>query len=80
MFFYPVGTIVLLNTQEFAVVVRSNANPANIHKPCIKLITDSQGNETDGETIDLSWEEKIAIVQSIDHRKYGIDVGKYFVS
>ena len=77
---YPVGTIVLLNTQEFAVVVRANANPANIHRPCIKLITDSQGNETDGETIDLSWEEKIAIVQSIDHRKYGIDVSKYFVS
>jgi len=44
------------------------------------LITDSHGNETDGETIDLSWESKIAIVQSIDHRKYGIDVSKYFVS
>lgn len=77
---YPVGTIVLLNTQELAVVVRANANPANIHKPCIKLITDSHGNETDGETIDLSWESKNAIVQSIDHRKYGIDVSKYFVS
>ena len=77
---YPVGTIVLLNTQELAVVVRANANPVNIHKPCIKLITDSHGNETDGETIDLSWESKIAIVQSIDHRKYGIDVSKYFVS
>ena len=77
---YPVGTIVLLNTQQLAVVVKANANPANIHKPCIKLITDSQGNETDGKIIDLSWEEKIAIVQSIDHRKYGIDASKYFVS
>ena len=77
---YPVGTIVLLNTQQLAVVVKANANPANIHKPCIKFITDSQGNETDGEIIDLSWEEKIAIVQSIDHRKYGIDASKYFVS
>ncbi len=77
---YPVGTIVLLNTHELAVVVRANANPVNIHKPCIKLITDPHGNETDGETIDLSWEAKISIVQSIDHRKYGIDVSKYFVS
>ncbi len=77
---YPVGTIVLLNTQELAVVVRANANPANIHKPCIKLITDPHGNEIDGETIDLSWESKMAIVQSIDHRKYGVDVSKYFVS
>lgn len=77
---YPVGTIVLLNSNELAVVVRANANPANIHKPCIKLITDPHGNEIDGETIDLSWESKIAIVQSIDHRKYGIDVSKYFIS
>lgn len=77
---YPVGTIVLLNTKELAVVVRANANPANIHKPCIKIITDPHGNETDGETIDLSWESKIAIVQSVDHRKYEIDVSKYFVS
>lgn len=77
---YPVGTLVLLNTKELAVVVRANANPANIHKPCIKIITDPHGNEVDGETIDLSWESKIAIVQSVDHRKYEIDVSKYFVS
>ncbi|MCC6545216.1 MAG: HD-GYP domain-containing protein [Nitrospirae bacterium] len=77
---YPIGTIVLLNTQELAVVVRANANPVNIHKPCIKIITDSHGNETDGETIDLSWESKTAIVQSVDHRKYGIEVSKYFIS
>lgn len=77
---YPVGTIVLLNTDEMAVVVRANANPSNIHKPCIKLITDPHGNEIDGETIDLSWESKMAIIQSIDHRKYGIDVSKYFVN
>ncbi|OGW42179.1 MAG: hypothetical protein A2132_06890 [Nitrospirae bacterium RBG_16_43_11] len=77
---YPVGTIVLLNTNELAVVIRANANPVNIHKPCIKLITDTNGNEVDGETIDLSWEPRISIVQSLDHRKYGIDVSKYFVA
>ena len=58
---YPVGTIVLLNTNELAVVIRANANPVNIHKPCIKLITDTNGNEVDGETIDLSWEPRISM-------------------
>lgn len=76
---YPVGTLILLNTQELGVVTKANPNPANIHRPRIKLITDSQGNERKGETIDLSEDHSISIVRSLDHRKYGIDMSKYFL-
>lgn len=76
---YPVGTLVLLNTQELGIVVKANTNPLNIHRPLIKLVTDSSGNETDGDTIDLSQHTNISIKHSIDHRKYGIDVSRYFL-
>lgn len=76
---YPVGTLILLNTKELGVVMKANPNPANIHKPRIKLITDSQGNEIDGEIVDLSENQGTLVVRSLDHRKYGIDVSKYFL-
>ncbi|MDD5435382.1 MAG: hypothetical protein PH343_08140, partial [Nitrospira sp.] len=76
---YPVGTLVLLNTRELGLVVQANPSPLNIHRPLIKLITDSEGNEIDGDTIDLSQHENITIKRSIDHRKYGVDVSKYFL-
>lgn len=76
---YPVGTLILLNTKELGVVMKANPNPANIHKPFIKLITDSQGNEIDGEIVDLAENQGTLIVRSLDHRKYGIEVSKYFI-
>ncbi len=76
---YPVGTLLLLNTRELGVVTKANQIPVNIHRPRIKLITDSQGNEIDGEVIDLSENHYKSIIQSLDHRKYGIDISKYFL-
>ncbi len=76
---YPVGTIVLLNTHQLAVITRANPNPANIHRPHIKLITDPGGNEIDGDIIDLSHTPSLFIIKSLDHRKYGIDVSRYFM-
>lgn len=76
---YPVGTLILLNTKELGVVMKANPNPANIHRPRIKLITDSYGNEIEGEIADLSENHAISIIRSLDHRKYGIDVSQYFL-
>lgn len=76
---YPVGTLILLNTHQLGLVIKANPNPINIHKPYIKVITDSQGNEIDGEIIDLSTSKNLTIVRSLDHRKYGIDVSRHFV-
>jgi len=76
---YPVGTIVLLNTNQLAIVTKANPNPANIHKPHVKLITDPQGNEIDGDIVDMSRYPSLSIIRSLDHRRYGIDVSKYFI-
>ena len=76
---YPVGTLVMLNTNELGLVVKAGTNPHSIQRPVIKLISDSEGNEIDGDTIDLSSHENILIKHSIDHRKYGFDVSRYFI-
>ena len=76
---YPIGTLILLNTDSLGVVIKSNTNPLNIHKPRIKLITDPGGNEIDGEVIDLAEDTGRYIVRCLDHRKYGIEVSKYFL-
>ena len=75
---YPVGTLLLLNTRELGVVTKANPTPTNVHRPRIKLITDPEGNEIDGNVIDLSENKGRSIVHSLDHRKYGVDVSKYF--
>ena len=76
---YPIGTLILLNTDSLGVVIKANPNPLNIHKPRIKIITDPGGNEIDGEIIDLAEDAGKYIVRCLDHRKYGIEVSKYFL-
>ena len=76
---YPVGTLVLLNTRQLGVVTKAHPNPVNIYRPRIKIITDPHGNEIDGDNIDLSEYNSMSIARSLDHRKYGIEVSKYFL-
>lgn len=77
---YPVGTLLLLNTKEIAVIMQSNPDPAKWNAPRIKIIADSSGGEIDGEIIDLSdTETGRAIVETLDPQKYKIDVTRYFM-
>src|SRR3989337_1348312 len=75
---YPVGTLVLLNTRQLGVVTKAHPNPVNSYRPRIKIITDPHGNEIDGDNVDLSEYNSMSIARSLDHRKYGIEVSKYF--
>jgi len=80
---YPIGTVVLLNTAELAVVVETNQNPANLSLPRVKLITDSSGVKIDGPTLDLAFEDsgpdgvRRSVVKALDAYQYGIDVTAY---
>jgi HD-GYP domain-containing protein (c-di-GMP phosphodiesterase class II) len=80
---YPIGTLVLLDTRELAVVVQANAR--RIHRPKVKLITNRAGDEVDGEVVDLAaCEERTgrydqSILRVVDNTKYNIDVSRYFV-
>jgi len=43
---YPVGTLVVLDTFELAVVSAANPNPEALSRPIVKIISDAQGTES----------------------------------
>lgn len=83
---YPVGTLVILDSHELAVVVARNPDPQHIHQPIVKVISDPWGMPlADPPTVDLSETDpatgapKRSIIKTTDPQKYGIDVAAYFV-
>lgn len=79
----PVGSLVLLDTQELAVVIRPNAN-GSADRPWVKLISDTQGNAIDGPEVDLAETDAqgrhpFTIHRLVDHTEYGLNTGQFFV-
>jgi HD-GYP domain-containing protein (c-di-GMP phosphodiesterase class II) len=82
---YPVGTLVVLDTFELAVVHAVNPAPEMMARPIVRVISDSMGNLSHpGELKDLS--EKTpdgafarTIIKTADPERYGIRVSDYFV-
>ncbi len=71
---YPAGTMILLSTDELAVVSRTN--PANLSRPIIRLVGDRKGPFQKYIDVDLSQPEnsRRQIVRIIDPQKYHIDI------
>src|SRR4029079_3955854 len=82
---YPVGTLVVLDTFELAVVVSSNPKPEALSRPLVKIVSDAQGNtlhpapEVDLAQQDVSGDYPRTIIKTADPERYGINVGDYFV-
>ena len=77
---YPIGTLLLLNTRELAVVMENNPDPEKWNAPKVRIITDRQGNElADGRRADLADPQNGTIVKTLDHNRYKIDLSRYFV-
>jgi HD-GYP domain-containing protein (c-di-GMP phosphodiesterase class II) len=79
---YPVGSMVLFNTGELGVVMASQADPENVDRPRIKLVSDVHGNEIDGDIIDLTDAKASGsriITRTVDPTKFKVDVSKFFV-
>ena len=83
---FPVGTLAILDSHELAVVVARSADPARVHQPLVRIISDMNGvmladpplvdlAETDPETGDL----RRTIVKTTDPDKYNIKVSDYFL-
>ena len=83
---YPIGSLVLLNTGEIAVVMETHKDPALFHQPEVKLITDRNGSKIYGRQVDLSKsntgedETSRSIIKILDPEKYGINVSDYFLA
>jgi HD-GYP domain-containing protein (c-di-GMP phosphodiesterase class II) len=81
----PIGSLVMLETNELAVVLKPAIDKANAERPFVKVITDPQGDPVDqGREIDLT--EKVEtgdfchnIIRLIDNTEYKFDTSRYFV-
>lgn len=79
---YPVGTLIVLDTKELALVYGSNSAFPN--RPRVMIITDNQGNKVEGSVIDLSEQAPDGryvrnIAKTLDPNKYRINLAEYML-
>lgn len=76
---YPAGTVVLLNTDEIALVLTNNETEKA--RPYIKVVGNKDGLLEQPEWVDLSLEENAnrSIVRKIDPERYGLDVKNFIL-
>jgi HD-GYP domain-containing protein (c-di-GMP phosphodiesterase class II) len=82
---YPVGTMVILDTYELALVRAANPNLEYVHRPLVRVISDPMGTLTHpGVDVDLAHQEADgsfarSIIKVTNPDKYGVRVADYFV-
>jgi HD-GYP domain-containing protein (c-di-GMP phosphodiesterase class II) len=82
---FPVGTLVVLDTFELAIVHAANPRPDMISRPLVRVVSDDRGNVLfPGHLVDLAEARegggfKRTIIKTEDPGRYGINVGDYFV-
>jgi len=82
---YPVGTLVVLDTFELAVVVAANPRGDALSRPIVRIVSDAHGNilhpapQIDLAEADASGEYPRTIIKTADPARYGINVGDYFI-
>jgi len=83
---YPVGTLVILDTHELAVVAQVNPAPELLHRPRVKVISDPLGLPLpEPKLLDLAEADPATgrarhqIIKTTDPQKYGIRVSDYLI-
>jgi len=82
---YPLGTLVLLNTNEMGVVVQIQEDPEMIDRPKVNLIYYSEGEYRKGKVVDLTekdegtGEYKRSIIKTLDPNEYNINVAEFLM-
>ncbi len=83
---YPIGTLVILDTMEMAIVSGVNNDPDHLHQPTVKVISDPMGVPlADPVTVHLSVADPATgvavrtIIKTTNPEKYGIKVADYLV-
>jgi hypothetical protein len=82
---YPVGTLVVLDTFELAIVSAANPNPEALSRPIVKIISDANGNairpalQVDLAVPDAGGQFSRTIIKTADPDRYGIVVGDYLI-
>lgn len=82
---YPVGSLVVLDSFELAIVHSVNPIPEMVSRPIVRIISDDLGNvEHPGRLFDLAEKDEAGnfaktIIKTADPERYGVRVGDYFV-
>lgn len=75
---HGVGTLLLLDTKELAVVVGNNPDPSLWDNPRVKVIADADGREVEGEVLDLARPGNSSmIIATLDPHRFDLDVDAY---
>lgn len=82
---YPVGTCVILDTYEIAVVHGANPDLAQLHRPLVRIVVTADGGRTDGgpvvdlASVDETGNFRRSIIKVTEGIDYGINTSDYSV-
>ena len=82
---FPLGTLVLLNTNEMGIVVQTQEDPDLIDRPKVCLLQYSDGEYRKGRIVDLremdetSANFKRSIVKTLDPNEYNMHVAEFLI-
>jgi hypothetical protein len=83
---YPVGTCVILDTFEMAIVAGPNPDGQQLNRPMVRIAVNVDGGTIPppGELVSLAEQDESgayrrSIVKVTDPTRYGLTVGDYFV-
>jgi HD-GYP domain-containing protein (c-di-GMP phosphodiesterase class II) len=82
---YPVGTCIILDTYEVAIVHAANSDVSQVHRPVVRIVASPDGALlTPGFLVDLAHRDEQGnfprtVVKVTDPVKYGLKVSDYFV-
>ncbi len=80
---FPVGSLVLLDTQELGIVFRANSD--DLSRPQVRIIADATGLKEGLVVADLAEREfpdgpyRRSIIRVLDPQKYGLDLSRFAV-
>jgi HD-GYP domain-containing protein (c-di-GMP phosphodiesterase class II) len=82
---FPLGTLVLMNTNEMGIVVQTSEDTDLIDRPKVCLLYYSDGDYRKGEIVDLrevderTQDFKRTIVKTLDPNEYNINVAEFLM-
>jgi len=82
---FPLGTLVLLNTNEMGIVTQIQEEPELIDRPKVCLLYYSDGEYRKGKVVDLKEMDKgtssfkRTIVKTLDPNEYNINVAEFII-
>jgi putative nucleotidyltransferase with HDIG domain len=82
---FPLGTLVLLNTNEMGIVVKTQEDPDFADHPGVCLLSYSDGEYRKGQEIDLKEMDpntgvfKRTIVRTLDPNEYNLNIAEFLI-